>query len=132
MLTLHFLARNKIEHKGIQIRNQTHRGDDVIADEQGKGVAIARPWDNRCDHRSHIGRIGNVAETQCPAAALRKGHLHIFRRNIVLRLREKVRIRVLLCADFLAQIGIVSTLRVDANRVGAVVKLPNHSALVQR
>ena len=89
-------------------------------------------WHRRGDHRTHIGRSGNVSKAQCPAKRMRHNWFNFRSGHPILGPREKTGIRTLGVTNFLAKVWIVCALWVYTHGVGTVVELMNHAALIQR
>ena len=99
---------------------------------RGSSVPIACPWNYRSDYCPHIRRPSNVAEAQWVPAIWGQSLLYIVGWHPILCLGKELGVCVLRFGYFLAEVRVVRTLRVESNRIGPVVELVNHPALIQR
>ena len=88
--------------------------------------------DNGRNQCSNVSRPRNATECYCPAPSLWHNWLNIASRNPVLCLGKETGVCVLRFADLLTEIRIVRVFRIDSDRVGSVVKMPDHPTLIQR
>ena len=74
----------------------------------------------------------DVAEAQCVPTTLGQSLLYVVSWHPILCLRKETGVCVLRFGYFLAEVRVVRALRVESNRIGPVVELVNHPALIQR